>query len=397
MLVESEQLIPMRMYGLHSEGHSRPVVQSTATYTRLPAREAQDYGEIARSATPLAALAPQGATHQVVAGDTLTRIVRDFLHSQGENPTNNAIFAGVREVAGANGITNADLIHPGQNLNLSVLLSRVSAADASGPRSVPPSFPESRVASSSLPTVAPRFLSAPADPLLGQGLTRSAAPIALRAMPPSPVIATSAPEELPKEEKLAVGGHVDPSITALQRLLNRTAGTLSMVRELMERDGDSATAATLTNPWEPVLRGAARLSSEYGMRKDPFTGRMAFHDGIDLAAKPGTEITALRDGEVIYSGWKSGYGNTVVVRHDNGYESLYGHTSKNLVTAGERVAAGTVIAEVGSTGRSTGPHLHLEVRRHGKPVNPLPHLEAAPLQLARTGTASRRSATANSR
>ncbi|MBL7645566.1 MAG: M23 family metallopeptidase [Candidatus Hydrogenedentes bacterium] len=119
------------------------------------------------------------------------------------------------------------------------------------------------------------------------------------------------------------------------------------------------------------------------MRKDPFNGEMAFHDGIDLAVKRGTGITALKDGVVTFSGFKGGYGNTVIVRHEDGLETVYGHASRNHVREGETVTAGTLLADAGSTGRSTGPHLHFEVRKDGKSVNPLPYLKDGNLRLAR--------------
>jgi murein DD-endopeptidase MepM/ murein hydrolase activator NlpD len=131
----------------------------------------------------------------------------------------------------------------------------------------------------------------------------------------------------------------------------------------------------------PVLDGAATLSSGYGMRSDPFTGAPAFHAGVDLAASPGTPIRPMRDGIVVFSGWQRGYGRTIIVRHGDGLESVYAHNQKNQVRVGDAVTRETQLGEVGSTGRSTGPHLHFEVRKHGSPVNPMPYLQTE--QLAR--------------
>ena len=233
--------------------------------------------------------------------------------------------------------------------------------------------------------------AAPTDPLRAAKLTHTAAPvrIAARVVPDEVITAKKLSDSSgTTKEVTATSPNRETAATtfALQQLLNGTADALSLVRDLMGDHDAHDGELTAINPWDSVLKGTARLSSAYGMRKDPFTGRLAFHDGIDLAASRGTEITALRDGEVVYSGWKGGYGNTVVVRHKDGYETVYGHTAKNLVSVGDKVSSGTVIAKVGSTGRSTGPHLHLEMRRHGKPVNPLPHLEGAPIQLARNGS-----------
>lgn len=115
----------------------------------------------------------------------------------------------------------------------------------------------------------------------------------------------------------------------------------------------------------PVL---APISSPYG----PRDGRN--HNGLDLAANMGEPIKAARDGEVLLAGTVNGYGETVILRHEDGTQTLYGHASRLLVTAGERVRQGEVIAEVGSTGRSTGPHLHFEIIVNSKPLDPLLYL-----------------------
>lgn len=130
-----------------------------------------------------------------------------------------------------------------------------------------------------------------------------------------------------------------------------------------------------------LVDGEVELSSVFGVRRDPFTGERALHAGVDLAAERGSEIRPYREGEVVFSGWQRGYGRIVVVRHANGLESAYAHNEKNLVRVGDQVTADTVLAQVGSSGRSTGPHVHFEVRKHGRPVNPLPYL--ATMQLAK--------------
>ena len=112
------------------------------------------------------------------------------------------------------------------------------------------------------------------------------------------------------------------------------------------------------------------VSSSYGKRKDPFTGESDFHHGIDIASAAGSEIFAAGPGRVVFSGWKKGYGNVVEIDHGDGFRTLYGHNDKNLVSVGEEVTSDQLIAHVGSTGRSTGPHLHYEVRKNGEPINP---------------------------
>jgi len=127
----------------------------------------------------------------------------------------------------------------------------------------------------------------------------------------------------------------------------------------------------LTPQW-PVL-GA--INSGFGVRYDPLTGERAYHEGIDISADVWTPIKAASDGRVIFSGWDvSGYGRMVIIDHGNGYLTRYAHNVANVVTAGEKVKKGEVIAYVGSTGRSTGPHLHFEVIYKNVPTNPMKFL-----------------------
>ena len=113
-----------------------------------------------------------------------------------------------------------------------------------------------------------------------------------------------------------------------------------------------------------------RLTSGYGNRRNPFSGSYHFHKGLDFGAPMGAEIKASRDGLVIYSGRMNGYGNVVFLRHADGYISVYAHARLNRVKKGDIVRQGQVIAEVGRTGAATGPHLHFEVRKLKKPMNP---------------------------
>ncbi len=112
------------------------------------------------------------------------------------------------------------------------------------------------------------------------------------------------------------------------------------------------------------------ISSEFGWRIDPFSGRLAWHDGIDLPAARGTTVHAAGSGVVRYSGWRHGYGNTVEIDHGQGRTTRYGHNLVNLVRAGDRIALGAAIALTGSSGRSTGPHLHFEWLQDGTAVDP---------------------------
>ncbi len=122
---------------------------------------------------------------------------------------------------------------------------------------------------------------------------------------------------------------------------------------------------------QPVLNeDLKRMASGYGWRVDPVYHVRRFHSGMDFTAPTGTEVMATGNGVVDFVGWKQGYGNTIIINHGFGYETLYAHLSKQLCRAGQKVSRGDIIAEVGSTGKSTGAHLHYEVRVQGSPQDP---------------------------
>lgn len=136
---------------------------------------------------------------------------------------------------------------------------------------------------------------------------------------------------------------------------------------LMERERLWSSTPSIT----PV-RGL--LTDGFGGRHDPFTGRPANHGGVDISTNYGRAVIAPADGVVAKAEWASGYGKVVYLSHGYGYSSRYGHLSKIAVKPGQKVKRGDVIGYVGSTGRSTGPHLHYEVRVNGKTVNPLEYV-----------------------
>jgi murein DD-endopeptidase MepM/ murein hydrolase activator NlpD len=117
--------------------------------------------------------------------------------------------------------------------------------------------------------------------------------------------------------------------------------------------------------------GYTNVVSPYGRRLHPILKKYKMHTGIDIDAPSGASIIAANSGTIIIAGWRSGYGNTVVIDHGGGITTLYAHCSKILVKVGDHVAAGKVIAKVGSTGLSTGAHLHFEIRVNGDTVDPL--------------------------
>lgn len=116
------------------------------------------------------------------------------------------------------------------------------------------------------------------------------------------------------------------------------------------------------------------ISSHFGRRSDPFTGHGAFHAGVDFAGAPGSKVIAVGPGVVTFSGYRTGYGNLVEITHPTGYVTRYGHNSRNLVRVGQSVQKNEPIAVIGSTGRSTGTHVHFEVLRDGNVQNPMKYL-----------------------
>ena len=125
----------------------------------------------------------------------------------------------------------------------------------------------------------------------------------------------------------------------------------------------------------PIKKGW--MSSRFGKRTDPFNGQLAWHKGVDFAGKENAEIIAVASGVVTWSGERYGYGEMVEVNHGNGFSTRYAHNKENLVTPGEIVKKGQVIAKMGSSGRSTGPHVHFEVYKNGKAVNPARYIYRA--------------------
>jgi murein DD-endopeptidase MepM/ murein hydrolase activator NlpD len=158
-------------------------------------------------------------------------------------------------------------------------------------------------------------------------------------------------------------------------------------RWLREWEEESRAIAALLRRLQSAQRGRPRpipawtgpfiqpvdgpIVSGFGYRVHPIFRRVKFHYGVDISAPSGNPIRAAADGVVVFAGWRRAYGNTVIIDHGNGVATLYAHCSRILVSEGEVVKQGQVIALVGSTGLSTGPHLHFEVRHYGEPINPL--------------------------
>ncbi len=155
-------------------------------------------------------------------------------------------------------------------------------------------------------------------------------------------------------------------LNALQQRIDLRDTQLSALESvILSRSLDAA----IHPQGRPVLDGF--ISSYYGERTDPFTGREEFHKGIDFAGIEGAPVIAVAAGVVTWAGDRDGYGMLVEITHGNGYVTRYAHNERVLVKVGETVARGQTIALMGSTGRSTGPHVHFEVLRNGRQVNPL--------------------------
>jgi murein DD-endopeptidase MepM/ murein hydrolase activator NlpD len=169
--------------------------------------------------------------------------------------------------------------------------------------------------------------------------------------------------------ELVPPAHGSADAERTRRQLDCIAATLSAL-EQQTADHELAYAAF---PGRMPADGA-RFGSPFGNRSDPFTHRLSFHPGIDLVAKTGTPIMAAAGGRVVFAGEKAGYGNAVEIDHGNGLMTRYGHASRIVAHVGDLVLPRQHIADVGSTGRSTGPHLHFEVLVNGAPVNPVDYL-----------------------
>jgi len=126
--------------------------------------------------------------------------------------------------------------------------------------------------------------------------------------------------------------------------------------------------------WPLAVQGVTVEGGFFGYRNDPISGRRSFHSGIDIAAPGGTRIFAAEAGYVRFAGWSASWGNYIIIDHAGGYQTMYAHNNRNRVTTGQRVYRGQHIGDVGTTGRSTGNHLHFEVRLNGVHVNPLRYI-----------------------
>lgn len=156
----------------------------------------------------------------------------------------------------------------------------------------------------------------------------------------------------------------------LSRMLDDREQKLGLLAELI---ASAKVQDEMSPQGRPVAKGW--ISSHYGKRKDPFTGKNAFHHGIDIAGKKNSEVMAVASGLVTWAGKKSGFGYHVEIMHSDGYVTKYAHNSKIFVEEGDLVSKGQVIGLMGSSGRSTGPHVHFEIAHNGKSINPIKYVK----------------------
>ena len=166
---------------------------------------------------------------------------------------------------------------------------------------------------------------------------------------------------------------LEGELFALSAVLDDREVQLDILSELIQGEQVKSDA---TPSGRPILSGW--LSSRYGTRIDPFSGKKAWHEGVDFAGKAGSNIVAVASGVVSWSGERYGYGKMVEVAHGDGVITRYAHNKENLVKVGDMVRRGDVVALMGNSGRSTGPHVHFEVHKNGRPVDPASYLRRTP-------------------
>jgi len=182
--------------------------------------------------------------------------------------------------------------------------------------------------------------------------------------------AMGGPENTVAEDSITVPDFIE-SLESLSKQVDDRSDQLGLLETmLMSRNLEDEVSPA----GRPIKRGW--ISSYYGMRTDPFTGRREHHKGMDLAGKDGSDVIAVGAGVVTWAGDRYGYGKLVEVNHGNGYATRYGHSKELLVQVGDAVKKGQVLALMGSTGRSTGPHVHFEVLYKGKAVDPKKYILA---------------------
>jgi murein DD-endopeptidase MepM/ murein hydrolase activator NlpD len=193
------------------------------------------------------------------------------------------------------------------------------------------------------------------------------------------------PEISLEERELGIGGPqkaIDPNLSDAVKLAHKTQTEIDALLRLSRYENEKyeeiygilAEKKTILDHTPSILPARGYKGRGFGMKEDPFTGYKRFHGGIDISNKTGTPIYATADGVVKYTGNAGDLGRMVTINHGYGYQTRYGHLSKIKVKLGQKVRRGDLIGLMGSTGYSTGPHLHYEVHKNGKRVNPLKYI-----------------------
>jgi murein DD-endopeptidase MepM/ murein hydrolase activator NlpD len=199
---------------------------------------------------------------------------------------------------------------------------------------------------------------------------------ALYGLKSEPILASGTPQQFPDEQ-------VNSSIEQLYGLRNTALSGAAMIGIGLGLNHTSTMSDWVRASAAPTLWPVSgRITGSFGERIDPFNGEGAFHRGVDISGTYGEPVIAPADGEVVFAHVMNGYGRTVILAHGRGVTTLYGHLSNFAVIAGQEIHRGDIVGYIGITGRSTGPHLHYEVRIHDIPVNPYKYLR---ITLAHTG------------
>ena len=165
---------------------------------------------------------------------------------------------------------------------------------------------------------------------------------------------------------------LDQQLSLLSQRLERRETELGILDQVLLNLYQGAAA---TPAGRPITKGW--MSSPFGERTDPISGRRAWHEGMDFAGRKGSDVVAVASGVVTFAGRRDGYGNLIEINHGNSIVTRYGHHDSRVVKAGQAVKRGDVIGKMGSSGRSTGPHVHFEVLKNGRPVDPRPYVDNA--------------------
>lgn len=217
------------------------------------------------------------------------------------------------------------------------------------------------------------------------GITRIIANASLAETARNASVFTRIAAQSPVQNEIIIENQQQASTDEVEPNAGGPANDMELDGEGQQLDAELKAIQSKTDPGYIPSEWAhlGKINNEFGFRRNPFGGRSyEFHPGIDIDGERGDLVTASAGGTVVKAGYTGGYGNMVEIDHGNGIHTRYGHMSKLDVQAGETVTRGQLIGEIGSTGRSTGPHLHFELRYNDKPINPRHFLKPEPADLA---------------